>query len=76
LPIVRVAVITPTGAAATTAALTLSNNTNVQQQQQQQQNGAHSPKVVLPIVDYVIAAWRVRCSALAGRETNGGNAMV
>jgi hypothetical protein len=71
LPIMRAAAMT---SAATTAALTLSNSNNVQQQQQQ--SGAHSPRVVLPVVDYVVAAWRVRCSALAGRETNGGNAMV
>jgi hypothetical protein len=29
-----------------------------------------------PVVDYLISAWKLRSSALTGRETNGGDAMV
>jgi hypothetical protein len=29
-----------------------------------------------PVADFVVGAWTIRSTALAGRETNGGNAMV
>jgi hypothetical protein len=28
------------------------------------------------VADYLITAWKIRSTALAGRETNGGNPMV
>jgi hypothetical protein len=28
------------------------------------------------LADFVVAAWKLRSTALAGRETNGGNPMV
>jgi hypothetical protein len=31
---------------------------------------------IMPVADYVVAAWQIRSAALAGRETYGGDAMV
>jgi hypothetical protein len=41
---------------------------------------ARAPRPIMtkmfPVADYVVAAWKIRSSALTGREANGGNAMV
>jgi hypothetical protein len=45
-------------------------------EQQQQHLTTATAETTKAVADYLVSAWKLRSTALNGRETNGGDAMV